>query len=226
MMRPEEILLEVVRRWWVIVIVAVVAAGVAYVGTARQDKTYTVSVRLMAIAEPPDYWMDLYAKNRLASYKDLINNWEFVNGALQAAELDIDPGLAQSKLQLGHNPDSNIVQIVVVDTEPQRAADIANALAAGFAARNEELNEQLIEQVIDLEERVPGRVNLLQLETANPPSEASGPRVRVNTLAAGILGAVVGLAIVLFLLYRDDTLKSPADLERYLGAPLLATVPE
>jgi uncharacterized protein involved in exopolysaccharide biosynthesis len=131
MMRPEEIATELLRRWWIIAIAAAVAALVAYAATSSQEKTYTASARVMAIAEPPDYWLDLYAKNRLASYKDLIGNWEFVRQALADAGSDIDPNHATSVLALGHNPDSNVLQIVVTDTDPSRAAAIVNALADG-----------------------------------------------------------------------------------------------
>ncbi len=226
MMRPEEILRDVLRKWWIIVIAAIAAATVAYVATVSQPEEYTVSVRMMAVAEPPDYWLDLYAKNRLASYKDLINSWRFVSEALESANLDIDPGLAQSKLQLAHNAEANTVQIVVIDTDPARAADIANALAVAFVERNEEQNEAIVAQVRDIEERYAGRVEMLVLETATPPTTPSGPRVRVNTVAGGLLGALAGAVLVFLLLYRDDTLKSPPDLERYLGEPLLATVPD
>lgn len=225
MMRPEEIALAILRRWWIIALAAVVAAGVAYAGTASQDKTYVVSTRIMAIAEPPDYWMDLYAKNRLVSYRDLINNWDFVSQALQEAGSDIDPGVAQSKLALGHNPDSNIVQIVVTDTEPQRAAEIANALADGFVSRNEAENERIVAQQTSAQNQYPGRVTMEKLETPSAPSEPSGPRVRVNTLAGGILGAVAGLMLAFALVYFDDTLKSRRDLERYLEWPVIGTIP-
>lgn len=226
MMRPEEILGEVLRRWWVIVIAAVVAAGIAYVGTASQPKEYTVSVRIMAIAEPPDYWMDLYAKNRLASYKDLINNWNFVHEALVAAgQEDIDPSLAQSKLQMAHNPDANTIRIIVNDTDPERAAEIVNALSAAFIQRNEEQNEALVARVTEVEDMIPGRVNMLALEQANPPTVPSGPRVKVNTVAAGLLGAAAGIVVAFALVYRDDTLKSQRDVERYLERPILATLP-
>ncbi|HYI13780.1 MAG TPA: Wzz/FepE/Etk N-terminal domain-containing protein, partial [Thermomicrobiales bacterium] len=63
-MRPEEIALALLRRWWIVALAALAAALVAYVATSSQPKTYTVSTRVMAVAEPPDYWMDLYAKNR------------------------------------------------------------------------------------------------------------------------------------------------------------------
>ena len=214
------------RRWWIVVLAAVVAALVAYIGTSSQPKTYSVSTRVMAIAEPPDYWMDLYAKNRLASYKDLINNWEFVRWSLEQAGSDIDPGVAQSKLSMGHNPDANIVQIVASDTDPVRAATIVNALADGFVARSDEENEQLLQRPRPEDAPLPGTVTMLKLETPGPPTTASGPRVKVNTLAAGVLGAVAGLMVAFGLLYLDDTLKKTSDLERYLELPVLAQVPE
>ena len=225
MMRPEEIALAILRRWWVILIAAAVAAGVAYAGTASQEKTYVVSTRIMAIAEPPDYWMDLYAKNRLASYRDLINNWEFVSFALDEAGSDIDPGLAQSKLALGHNPDSNIVQIVVTDSDPARAAEIANALADGFVSRNDAENERIVAQQTSMQNQYPGRVNMEKLETPSAPDQPSGPRVRVNTLAGGVLGAVAGVVLAFGFVYFDDTLKSRRDLERYLEWPVIGTIP-
>jgi capsular polysaccharide biosynthesis protein len=225
MMRPEEIALALLRRWWIITLAALAAAGVAWAGTAAQENTYVVSTRIMAIAEPPDYWMDLYAKNRLASYRDLINNWDFVSEALQEAGSDIDPGVAQSKLALGHNPDSNIVQIVVTDTDPERAAIIANALADGFVRRNEAQNERLIPQQTTPQNQYPGRITMEKLETPSAPSDPSGPRVRVNTLAGGVLGALAGVLLAFGTLYFDDTLKNRRDLERYLGWPVIGSIP-
>jgi capsular polysaccharide biosynthesis protein len=225
-MRPEEIALALLRRWWIVALAALAAALVAYAGTIQQEKTYTASARVMAVAQPPDYWLDLYANNRLASYKELIGNWQFVSDSLQAAGSAIDPGLAASRLSLGHNPDTNTVQIVVTDSDPARAAEIVNALADGFVQRNAEENEQLLTEPRSADVAPPGRVVMLKLDTPGPPTEASGPRVRVNTLAAAILGAVAGIMILFALLFLDDTLTRPVDLERYLQLPLLARVPE
>jgi capsular polysaccharide biosynthesis protein len=225
-MRPEEIALALLRRWWIVALAAIAAALVAYVGTASQAKTYTVSARVMAVAEPPDYWLDLYAKNRLASYKDLISNWEFIVESLEEANTGIDPGVASSELALGHNPDSNIVQIVVEDTDPQRAATIVNALADGFVRRNAAENERLLEEPRAADAGPPGRVEMLKLDTPTAPTTASGPRVRVNTLAGAALGAVAGLMLAFLLLYLDDTLKKTADLDHYLELPVLASVPD
>ncbi|HEU5424803.1 MAG TPA: lipopolysaccharide biosynthesis protein, partial [Nitrolancea sp.] len=112
-MRPEEYLLIILRHWWVLLLAAAVAAGGAYLFTSREPVTYQASGRLMAIAQPPDYWLDMYAKNRLASYQNLVGTWDFVSTALKEAKLNIDPGLASSELTLGHDPNTNTIQIVV-----------------------------------------------------------------------------------------------------------------
>ncbi|MCS7050614.1 MAG: Wzz/FepE/Etk N-terminal domain-containing protein, partial [Thermomicrobium sp.] len=117
-MRPEEYLSIVLRRWWVVLLAALVAALIAYGYSRNQPPTYQVSVRLMAIAQPPDYWLDLYAKNRLASYQDLIRNADFVARALEQAGVEDDPGRVLGSLALARNQDSNIVQLVVTDTDP------------------------------------------------------------------------------------------------------------
>ena len=63
-MRPEEYLAILARRWWILVVAALVAGLVAFLYSNAQPRTYQVSVRLMAVAQPPDYWLDLYAKNK------------------------------------------------------------------------------------------------------------------------------------------------------------------
>ncbi len=224
MMRPEEIALEIARRAWIIIIAAAVAALVAYAGTSREPKTYTVSSRLMAVAQPPDYWIDLYAKNRLASYRDLISTWTFIDQSLSDAGTDIPVEVAAPKVAVSHNPDANTVQIIVTDTDPQRAATIVNALADHFVKQNDAQNQEILSRPRPADQAPPAVVTVMKLDTPSAPTTPSGPRVKVNTLAGAVAGTLAGACIVFILIYRDDTLKSRADLERHLGLPVLASV--
>lgn len=226
MMRPEEIVVAILRRSWIIVLAAAVAALVVFAGTSDQTKTYTVNARLMAIADPPDYWVDLYAKNRLASYRDIISSWAFVSEAMANAGNGISPDVAASGLSVSHQPDANIVQITVNDTDPQRAADIANALADEFVRQSVDLNDELLARPRVENQTRPETVTIVKLDTPTPPSTPNSSRAGVSTIAGGLAGALAGACIVFLLIYRDDTLKNRTDLERYLGLPVLATVRE
>ena len=221
-MRPEEYLAILARRWWILVLAALVAGLAAFLYTSAQPRTYQVSVRLMAVAQPPDYWLDLYAKNRLASYQDLIRSWDFVSQALRQAGLDIDPGHAMGTLTLGRNQDSNLVQIVVTDTDPQRAAAIANAVADAFVARSAEENQQILERFTDPRgERIQGTVEVVKLESPGPPSIPIGPRVKLNSAAGLLLGLAFGVVLAFGVEYFDDRLRNERDVQRYLA---LATI--
>ena len=224
-MRPEEYALIVLRRWWLVLLAALVAGGVAFLYSNAQPLTYQVSTRLMAIAEPPDYWMDLYAKNRLASYKNMIDNGDFVASALKQAGLTIDPGQAMSTLSLGDDHDGNVIKIVVIDTDPERAAAVANALASGFVARAASDNQQIVTDYPQPDGQKRGTVEIVKLETPSAPQTPIGPRVKLNTAAAALLGLAFGVLLTFGAAYFDDTLRSEEDIDRYLALPTIIEVP-
>ena len=251
-MRPEEYVRIVLRRWWLLPLIALTAAAVAYVVTDRQSRVYHSSTELIAIGQPPDYWMDLYAKNRLASYKKLVAEPRVLRRAVELGRLDqvgLDAGAVGAKLALAHNPDTNTVQIAASDGDPARAARIANAMAAAFVEQNAADNEALLRQLRDrgpcelpelrpicerdpqLAQQLRGGtdsvkwVELRQLGQAGPAAQASAPRPKLNAAAAAILGAALALVLAFLLEYLDDTLKTPDDVRRYLELPVVAGVP-
>ena len=225
MMRFEELLPDILRRWWIFLLAGLVAGVVGYAVAIAETEEYSVSVRLVAVAEPADYWLDLYAKNRLGAYEPLINNYIFVQAALADAGLEIDPVHAQRALAVSHESNRNTLSITVVDTDPQRAADIANAIQDAFVRLNDEQNASLIERVERDPETFAPRVVLTELERAGPPSDPIASGAATTAVAAALLGTVAGGLIVILLIYRDDSLRSTEDLERHLGQPLLVVVP-
>jgi len=224
--RPEEYLAIVLRRWWIVLLAGLAAAVVAYGYSRTQPPTYQVSVRLMAVAQPPDYWLDLYAKNRLASYQDVIRTSDFVARALRQAGLNDDPGQVLGGLALARNQDSNVVQLVVTDTDPERAARVANALADAFVAQSIAENQRILEQFRDpFGQRIQGTVAVVKLDTPSPPSTPVGPRTRLNTAAGLVLGLVFGVLVTFGIEYFEDVLRTARETSRALGLPVVAEVP-
>ncbi len=225
-MRLEEFLPDVLRRWWIILLAAVCAGTVGFILASGNPTEYSVSVRLVATAEPADYWLDLYAKNRLATYEPLINNYTFVQDAMAQADLDVDPAVAQRELSVAHTTNQNTLTITVVDTDAQRAADIANAVQFAFIQLNEAQNESLISRVQRDPETFTPRIMLSTVETAGAPTDPIGTGARTTSIAAALLGAIAGAMIIVLLLYKEDVLRSLDDLERHIARPILAVVPD
>src|SRR5437870_5126457 len=64
------------------------------------------------------------------------------------------------------------------------------------------------------------RVILATLDRPNPAT-LIWPLTRILVPAAAVLGAISAGLVVLSMVYLDDTVRSPADVGRYLELPLL-----
>lgn len=68
--------------------------------------------------------------------------------------------------------------------------------------------------------------NLSVLDSAIQPRIPVKPRKKLMLALGGLLGLVCGLAAVLFMDYLDNTVRSPEDIEQFLGLSILAIVPK
>lgn len=67
--------------------------------------------------------------------------------------------------------------------------------------------------------------NVRLLENAVLPTSPVRPRKALNIAAGVALGLLLGIGAAFFVDYLDNTIKTPEDIEHYLGLPLLSVVP-
>ena len=72
--------------------------------------------------------------------------------------------------------------------------------------------------------RLQSTPSVVQIEEATQPSSPIRPRPLTNTLLAGMVGLMLAGAIVFLVEYLDNTLKTPEDVERVLGLPVIGYV--
>ena len=97
--------------------------------------------------------------------------------------------------------------------------------------RDADSNQQLYEAVLKRlkETGVTGGLetnNVSVIEEAVVPRTPIRPRKAVNLVAAVVVGLLVGVGTALTLEYFDTTVKTPDDVERYLGLPVIGIVPQ
>jgi polysaccharide biosynthesis transport protein len=68
--------------------------------------------------------------------------------------------------------------------------------------------------------------NVSIIDKAEVPRQPSSPKVRKNLLLGVFLGLIGGVGLACLREYLDDTLKTAEEVERYLGLPNLAVVPD
>ena len=74
--------------------------------------------------------------------------------------------------------------------------------------------------------RLQNTPNIVQIEPASQPTKPIRPRPLTNTALAAAIGLMLAAGIVFLIEYLDDTLKTPEDVERVLGLPVLGFVAE
>jgi capsular exopolysaccharide synthesis family protein len=74
--------------------------------------------------------------------------------------------------------------------------------------------------------RLQNTPNIVQIEPATAPDQPIRPRVMMNTVLAAVVGLMLAAGIVFLVEYLDDTLKTPDEVERILGVPVLGFIAE
>jgi succinoglycan biosynthesis transport protein ExoP len=68
--------------------------------------------------------------------------------------------------------------------------------------------------------------NVRVIEDARPPGGPFKPNLRRSVALGGVLGLFLGVGLVLFLDFLDHTLRTPDQIERYIGLETLAALPK
>lgn len=100
----------------------------------------------------------------------------------------------------------------------------------GTLQREQESNQQLYEAVLKRvkETGVQGGLdsnNARVVEEASPPGSPIRPRKQLALLMSLLAGLGLGIATAVTVEYFDTSVKSPEDIERALGLPVIAVVP-
>lgn len=70
-----------------------------------------------------------------------------------------------------------------------------------------------------------GTNNVSVVDRAETPVQPVAPKPLINLALAGLLGLLLGAAVIFVLEFLDESLKVPSDIETKLGLPLLGSVP-
>ena len=114
------------------------------------------------------------------------------------------------KITVNAQNNTRVLQISVSDTDPQRAAEIANCVREEAAIQ--------IKRIMDVD-----AVNLVY--EAQVPKAPSYPNVASSTLGWAAIGFVVILCVLAAVYALDDGIRTEEDVERYLGLSTLGIIP-
>jgi non-specific protein-tyrosine kinase len=134
-----EVFLEYVNllwRWtWLLVIIAVVAGVCAYYISQRQTPIYESST-LVLVSGAEGSQLDSYSSVILGQQLTSTYSLTMVTGPMVKAVSDkLGYPVSAGSITVNAISNTNLIHVTVTNTEPQRAADIANTLVNVFAAQ-------------------------------------------------------------------------------------------
>ncbi len=211
------------KRGWIIIVVALVAAASAFVFSKLQTPVYSATVQLSVNPARLDWGLSNTIKDLLRNYATNIQTHTMAQAVIDkpsgsVGPLDMSSGQLLSKLFV--NPDSSTftLKIEARDEDPQVAMHMAQTTAEVFVADRDAWNQRQ-----DKRDRV--EVSVVD-NVYNLGYEQYSPKTRINTLAAALFGALVGVLVIFFLEWlQTDVIRSSEDVERAINVTVLGAIP-
>ena len=206
------------KRFWLIITVAALAAFLASMISAFfLDKIYSSSTTLIVSGQKSRTNANDLQQSDVNLARDLVNTYSVIiksDSVLEKVEdevnLDMPLEDLRSKISVNSENDTEIIRITVEDTDSQRAMDVANSLADVFMGE--------VSSLLKLD-------NVQTIDVAKAPLDPIRPRVARNTALAAVIGLVLGLGIAFLAETLDHTIKTPEDVEKIMGIPVLGNIP-
>jgi capsular polysaccharide biosynthesis protein len=213
-MQLSDYLQVLTKRWWVILLTLIAAVGGAFVISKLLPDTYRSQAVYLALANQADNGLNIVLRNSMNSYRELVMQPSVLDQISQRTGLDISGERWMRDVNIQPRPDEQKI-IIEVDA-PSLDQSMAMADAVG---------ERIVAEVNRINATLEGtaRINVERIQRARLLSIQ--PNTQINMIAGAILGLIVGVLLAYILEYLDDTLKTSADVERFVGLTTIGAIP-
>ncbi|MBC9714429.1 polysaccharide biosynthesis tyrosine autokinase [Streptomyces sp. TRM66268-LWL] len=213
----------IARRWPLATAVLLLGIAAGWTVTAVTTPVYEARTQLFVAthsAEGDTTQLNQgqnFSQARVQSYAAIVATDQVTEPVVRDLDLDTTPRALASRITAEAPLNTVLINIRVADTDPRRAAAVADEVAERFAKVVEELETPAGART------APVRLGIT--EHAAVPSVPVAPNALLN-LAAGLLAGVLGgIALVVLLETLDTTFKHHTALAELTGLPVLGIIP-
>ncbi|MBV7335355.1 hypothetical protein KFU94_45365 [Chloroflexi bacterium TSY] len=203
-------------RGWIIVVAALLCAAAAYGVSSFQKEFYRASVFVSTVPARADWGLANTASELMRNFAANIQTPEIAQRVIDRAQLDQNRYAFLGNLTVAPDASTFTIRIDAKASDP----DVARLMALTLA---DELVEERTAYYAQQDKRDRIEVKIRSREIGAPQIQ---PKPLINSIAGGVLGTLVGIAIVLLLTWMEaDLLRTPATVERTLDLPVLGAIP-
>ena len=182
-----------------------IASGfISFIGHEKEYRTHT-TLMISRSEEPVEVLVP--------TYSEMIKTSVVADEVMEELNLTLSHEQFRNKVEITHVSDTELIQIVATDSNAVIAADIANQTAEVF--------KESIVDILNLR-----NVRVRVIDEAQVPASPINSISSLNIAVAGVLGFMIAIFIAFIREYFDNTMKTPEDVEKYLGVPVLGMIPK
>lgn len=204
------------RGFWIIVSVIALSISIGgllsyYVFVPIYETSTTLMINKPTSEQNTIEYSDVLANQMLVkTYGEIIKSRTISSQVIKNLNLDYTPEQLRKMINVSLVQDTEIIELKVSHMNPNIGASIANELANVFIKDINRLMKVDNVQVID---------------KAHIPAKAVNHRPVVYMIIAGLLGLIISLGIIFLREYLDHTIKTPDEIEKYVGLPVIGIIP-
>ena len=213
-----DIIATVMKRWKFVAIITVIFVFISailsfFVMKPVYEAQTTLIVKTEKVAETQIISSDqVNVSQKLAiTYGEIIKSRVVLEEVIKNLKLKESYSDLLGKISVSTVENTQIIEIVVEDTNNLRAMSIANEIPKVFT-----------KEVI----RIADANGVEIIDKAKVSKNPIKPNKRSNIMVAGILGVVIGVSIILIREFFDNKIKTADDATKELGLPVLGVVPK
>lgn len=211
------------KNWILIALCALIGVAIAAVYSLVVTPKYQATTELYVSVHGNDAaaTTDLvqgtsFARQAVTSYVSVVNSASVLDRVIDELKLDTTAGSLATKVSANSPLNTVLIDITVTDSDPKRAAQIANSVGA---------NTSYI--VTNKLEGAPGQASLVNIQTIQPamtPARPASPNVLLNIVLGLLIGLGLGVAAAFLRSVLDTRIHSAHDIEQVTDRPILGAV--
>ena len=210
----KELLYRIISKWYVVVLFVVLGVFGAYLYSYHfLDDVYTTQSSMIVLVESEegsDMTNFTYGQRLVDTYTELARSEQVVD-RLILLDLPYSRSDYRNMMSLSGVQDTVIIKLMVEGTNKEDITLIAN---------------ETMLAIQELSTQYDGFDNIELLDMAKVPNAPSGPNRMLYLMIGLVLGAMVGVGVILFFEFLDTSIKSSKDIEQKLQLRVLSVIPD
>ncbi|MFG1959001.1 polysaccharide biosynthesis tyrosine autokinase [Nonomuraea sp. NPDC049028] len=206
------------RNWLLLLISLVIGISTAVVVTANTPPQYVATISMLVSGQDREgslstaYQAGMLSAQRVQSYATLLSSRRVVSQITTPEDIR----RMQANISAEVVPGTVLLRATVTDTDPARAAQLANALGTRFT--------QLIEQLERVNSATRPTVKVTVVDQAEIPQTPVSPRPVVNLVVAVLIALVIAIGSLTLRDRLDTTIKTSDALQRVSKSSTLGII--